>query len=139
MVKPSPDIRISVKNSAKEAVKIRIYDARNFGGEEGLFRMKVGREWVRTHEKFVFFSAAGALDFAARCVGFEPDVAPKPSFTKGDRVLVTVLDGDGEPVCEKCFTTTPPFLGHDGRWRIFVLTFQRGVVEALCDDLKLAT
>jgi hypothetical protein len=138
-LKPVPDIRISVKNSAKEGVKIRLYDARNFGGEKGLFRMKVGREWVRTHEKFVFFSPSGALDFAARCAGFEPNHAPLPAFKKGDRVLVNVLDGDGAPVCEKCFATTPPFLGHDGRWRIFVLTFQSGVVEALCDDLKLAT
>lgn len=134
-MKPTPDIRISVKNSAKEAVKIRLYDARHFGGPEGVFRMKVGREWVRTDERFVFFSPAGALEFASRCVGFAPEEAPRPDLAKGDRVRVTVLDGDGEPVREKCFATTPPFVGPDGRWRIFVLTFQRGVVEVLCDEV----
>lgn len=136
-MKPIPDIRISVKNSAKEAVKIRLYNARHFGGPAGLFRMKIGREWVRTDEKFVFFSSAGAMEFAARSVGFVPEAAPQPGIKKGDRVRVTILDGDGEPVCEKCFATTPPFVGHDGRWRIFVLTFQKGVVEALCDELEL--
>lgn len=138
-MKPTPDIRISVKNSAKEAVKIRLYDARHFGGPEGVFRMKVGREWVRTDEKFVFFSPAGALEFAARSVGFVPEEAPRPALSKGDRVRVTVMDGDGEPVREKCFATTPPFVGPDGRWRIFVLTFQRGVVDVLCDEVDLVS
>jgi len=136
-VKPSPDIRISVKNSAKDAVKIRLYDARSFGGPEGVFRMKVGREWVRTDEKYVFFSPASAIEFAARSAGFVPDAAPRPAIKKGDRVRVTVHDADGDPWREKCMTTSPPFLGHDGRWRVFVLTYQRGVIEMLCDDIDL--
>lgn len=136
-MKPSPEIRISVKNSANEAVKIRMYDARHFGGPEGSFRMKVGREWVRTDEKYVFFSPAGAMEFAARRVGFVPAEAPRPAVKKGDRVRVSVVDGDGEPWLEKCVTTTPPFIGHDGRWRIFVLTYQLGVIDVLCDEVDV--
>jgi hypothetical protein len=138
-MKPSPDIRISVKNSANGVVKIRLYDARHFGGPDGVYRMKIGREWVRADEKYVFFSPAGALEFAARSVGFAPEIGPRPGVEKGDRVRVRVPDGDGGLVCEKCFVTTPPFIGHDGRWRVFVLTFQRGVVDVLCDEVHMAS
>lgn len=129
-------MRISVKNSANEAVKIRLYAAENFGGPVGLFRMKIGREWLRTHEKYVFFSAAAALEFAARSSGLDVCDCPRPAIDRNDRVRVTVQDADGNELREKCFVASPPFQGADGRWRVFVLTFQSGMVEFLCDDVE---
>ena len=94
---------------------------------------------VALHQTGDVDGARRALEFAARSVGFVPEEAPRPALSKGDRVRVTVMDGDGEPVREKCFATTPPFVGPDGRWRIFVLTFQRGVVDVLCDEVDLVS
>lgn len=136
-MKPDPSIRISVKNSANEGVKIRLYDAEHFGGPAGMYRLKVGREWLKPGEKYVFFSSASALDIAARCVGFEPAAAPPPALRYRDRVRVTVKDSEGNGIREQAFAASPPYQGPDGRWRVFVLTFKHGMVPFLCDEIEV--
>lgn len=137
-MKIGSSIRISVKNSANEVVKIRLYPADQFGGQPDLFRLKIGREWVMAEGRYTFFTPAAALEFAARSAGLAPAAPARPALRRNDRVRVTVRDGDGEPVVEKCFTATPPFQGPDGRWRVFVLTVQHGVTEFLCADVTSA-
>ena len=134
MTKPSPALRVSVA-TASGVVKIRLYPADQFGGPPDLFRVKVGREWAMSEGKYTFFTPVAALEFAARSAGLAPAALVRPALRRNDRVRVTVRDGDGEPVVEKCFTATPPFQGPDGRWRVLVLTVQHGVVEFLCDDV----
>lgn len=137
-MKIESSIRISVKNSANEVVKIRLYPAGLFGGPPDLFRLKIGREWVMSDGKYTFFTAPAALEFAARSAGLAPAAPGRPALRRNDSVRVTVLDGNEEPVVEKCFTASPPFQGPDGRWRVFVLTVQHGVTEFLCDEVTPA-
>lgn len=131
--KPKPALRISIA-TADETVKVRLYPAGEFGGPDGLYRLKIGRTWAQTDQKYVFFTAGAALEFAARYAGLEQEPLPCPSLSRQSRVRVAVPDGDGGAVVEKCFAHSPPFQGMDGRWRIFVLT-SRGVRDYLCDEV----
>ena len=134
-MKPLPLLRISVRNSAKHSVKMRLYAAEHFGGPAGLFRMKLGRAWVRSAaEKYRFFSLGAALEYAAASGGLSVQDPPRPALSGNSRVRVAVASRGGV-VREKCFASSPPFQGRDGRWRIFVLT-SLGVAEYLCDEVE---
>ena len=137
MPKPSPALRVSVA-TASGVVKIRLYPADQFDGPPDLFRLKIGREWVMSEGKYTFFTPAAALELAARSAGLAPTAPARPAIRRNDRVRVTVYDSDGESIVEKCFVSTPPFQGPDGRWRVFVLTVQHGQIAMLCDDVRHA-
>ena len=135
--KRQPALRISVKTAAGQTVKLRLYAAEAFGGPVGLFRVKVGREWMRTDaEKFLFMTPPAALELAARSAGLGLPEQASPLFRHHDRVSVKVgVDEWGRDRREKGFVSTPPFQGVDGRWRVFVLAYG-GVMEVLCDSLE---
>jgi len=137
MTKPSPALRVSVA-TPDAMVKIRLYPADQFDGPPDLFRLKIGREWVMSEGKYTFFTPAAALEFAARSAGLAPTAPARPAIRRNDRVRVTVYDSAGESIVEKCFVSTPPFQGPDGRWRVFVLTVQHGQIAMLCDDVRPA-
>lgn len=134
--KVPPTLRISVKADG-ETVKLRLYDAVPFGGPVGLYRVKVGREWMRTDaEKYLFLTPAAALELAARSAGIKILEQDPPRVHHHDRVSVKVgVDDAGRDRLERGFVTTPSFRGVDGRWRVFVLV-SGGVMEVLCDDVE---
>jgi hypothetical protein len=134
--KVQPALRISVK-AGGETVKLRLYDAVRFGGPVGLYRVKVGREWMRTDaEKYLFLTPAAALGLAAREAGIEIREQDAPGVRHHDRVRVRVgVDEAGRDRYERGFVTTPPFQGLDGRWRVFALV-AGGVMEVMCAELE---
>lgn len=137
MPKPDPSIRISVDAGAG-TVKGRLYPAEAFGGPVGLFRLKVGRAWVRTDaEKYLFFAPDAALSALARESGLAGARPERPALARNQRLRVRIWDDEQErDVPEKCFAASPVFQGPDGRWRVFALT-SRGVREFLCDDVEI--
>ena len=136
--KRQPALRISVKTAAGQTAKLRLYAAEAFGGPVGLFRVKFGREWMRTDaEKYLFMTPPAALALAARSAGLGLPEQAAPQIRHHDRVRVQVWDEEaGRFRIEKGFASSPPFQGVDGRWRVFVLVYG-GVTEALCDDLEI--
>jgi hypothetical protein len=135
--KRQPALRISVKTAAGQTVKLRLYDAVPFGGPVGLYRVKVGREWMRTEaEKYLFMTPPAALELAARSAGLGLPEPAAPHVRHHDRVRVPVWDEEpGRSRVEKGFVGTPPFQGVDGRWRVFVLVYG-GMRKVLCDDVE---
>lgn len=135
--KRQPALRISVKTAAGQAVKLRLYDAALFGGPVGLYRVKVGRGWMRTEtEKYLFMTPPAALELAARSAGLGLPEQAAPQIRHHDRVTVKVgVDDAGRDRLERGFVTTPPFQGVDGRWKVFVLV-SGGVKEVLCDGIE---
>ena len=136
--KHQPALRISVKTAGGQAVKLRLYDAVPFGGPVGLYRVKVGREWMRTDgEKYLFMTPPAALELAARSAGLGLPEQAAPVIRHHDRVRVPVRDEEtGREWAEKGFAASPPFQGVDGRWRVFVL-ISGGVRLAMCDDVEI--
>lgn len=89
---------------------------------------------LRAAEKYRFFSLGAALEYAAASGGLSVQDPPRPALSGNSRVRVAVASRGGV-VREKCFASSPPFQGRDGRWRIFVLT-SLGVAEYLCDEVE---
>jgi hypothetical protein len=135
--KQNPELRISVKTAGGASVKLRLYDATHFGGPVGMYRVKVDREWMRSEaEKYLFLTPSAALELAARSAGLGLQEQPAPKVRHHDRVRVPVRDEEtGREWLEKGFASSPPFLGVDGRWRVFVLIFG-GFREVLCDEVE---
>ncbi|MGE4293461.1 MAG: hypothetical protein AB7E32_14780 [Desulfovibrio sp.] len=135
--KQNPELRISVKAADGKAVKLRLYDATHFGGPFGLYRVKLDREWMRTEsEKYLFLTTPAALELAVRSAGLGLQEQLAPAIRHHDRVRVPVRDDEtGREWLEKGFASSPPFLGVDGRWRVFVLIFG-GFREVLCDEVE---
>lgn len=136
--KRQPALRISVKAADGQSVKLRLYAATHFGGPVGLYRVKIGREWMRTaSEKYLFLTPPAALELAARSAGLGLQEQSAPAVRHHDRVRVPVRDDEtGREWTEKGFAASPPFQGVDGRWRAFVLV-SGGVTEYLCSDIEL--
>ncbi len=135
--KPEPSLRISVRVGDDQTIKLRLYDAVQFGGPVGLYRVKVGREWMRTDaEKYLFLTPQAALMLAARSAGLDLPEQEPPTLRHKDRVRAPLWDAQKERhVVEKCFASSPPFQGVDGRWRIWVSGYA-GTQAVLCDEVE---
>jgi hypothetical protein len=120
---------------------LELSPAELYGGEAGLYRVRIDRRWIDTPEgKPCFFDRARLADLiVARAFGeAAPLPAAAPNLPRNSRVTVA-FEHDGTPRSEGVFTATPPWRGVDGRWYVFVMTFAAGFIAVPVDNVTEAT
>ena len=120
--------------------KLELSPAENYGGPEGLYRVRAGRRWIDTPEgEPLFFDRARLADLVAgQTFGEQLAALPAtaPDIPNKSRVTVR-FEKDGNLYHEGTFTWTPPFRGFDGRFYVFVLTYEAGLIAVPTDDVTL--
>jgi hypothetical protein len=120
--------------------KLELSPAENYGGPEGLFRVRSGRRWLDTPEGApLFFDRVRLADLVAvHAFGEQtatlPDAAPV--IPKGSRVSVKFWK-DGHPHVEGTYTSTPPYRGFDGRFYVWAITYAAGLIAVPVEDVTV--
>jgi hypothetical protein len=120
--------------------KLELSPAEKYGGEAGLFRVRIGRRWIDTPEgKPLFFDRARLAELIAahalgEAVAVLPDTAP--DLPRNSRVSVKFWHR-GMPWCEGVFTSSPPWRGFDGRFYVWVMTYAAGFIAVPVDDVEV--
>ena len=118
--------------------KQELSPAENYGGEEGLFRVRMGRRWIDTPEGTpLFFDRARLADLIAghvfgEAVAALPEKAPE--LPRNSRVSVKFWH-DGVSHCEGVFTSSPPWRGFDGRFYVWVMTYTAGFIAVPVNNI----
>jgi hypothetical protein len=119
--------------------KLELSPAEKYGGEEGLYRVRIGRRWIDTPEgKPLFFDRARLADLiAAHAFGEAVSVLPggAPDLPRNTRVTVKFWHR-GEPMLEGVFTSSPPWRGFDGRFYVWVMTYTAGFIAVPVEDVE---
>jgi hypothetical protein len=120
--------------------KLELSPAERYGGEEGLYRVRLGRRWIDTPEgKPLFFDRVRLADLIAAHVFAEavavlPETAP--DIPRNSRVSVKFWHR-GDPHHEGVFTSSPPWRGFDGRFYIWCMTYTAGWIAAPVEDITV--
>jgi len=131
---------ISVRIDTKRC-KLELSPAENYGGPEGLFRVRMGRRWIETPEGApLFFDRVRLADLlAGLAFGEQAATLPEQAPDVPNKARVTVrYEKDGVPQCEGAWSASPPFRGFDGRFHIFVLTYGAGLIAVPTDDVTVS-
>ena len=130
-------IRVRIDTRSR---KLELAPAEDWGGPDGLFRVRIGRRWLNTPEgKPLFFDRVRPADLiAGEMFGEQAAVLPgaPPDLPSRSRVTVKFWK-DGLPHYEGTYTWTPPFRGFDGRFYVFVTTFEAGTIMVPVEDVTL--
>ncbi len=114
----------------KERTKIDLSPAEEHGGDDGYYRVRIGRRWHDGPDgEMLFLDRSGLADLIAG-IAFEEAAeipAAPPDLPMRSRVSVTIWKG-GQPYRESTMTYTPPIRGFDGQFYVGVLTYELGFV-----------
>lgn len=107
-----------------KSCQITLYDFVLFSREiedQGLFRVKLDGRWYSPDEKYTAFGPAAVAEMVRCRLAGEADCPPRPQgLDKAVRVYAH-WDAEGDdPGCGMVWTRTPPHLGADCRWWIWV-------------------
>lgn len=126
-------------------VKLELAPAELHGGGEDMFRVRMGRRWLDAppdangKSRPLFFDRARLADCIAAHV-FADSVAELPAappdIPRNSRVSVKFWHQD-RPRQEGVYTATPPFRGFDGRFYVFVMTYEAGFIAVPLEDVTL--
>ena len=141
MVKLTPDNRIfsgsiSVRIGTKRT-KIDLSPAEVHGGEDGFYRVRIGRKW---HDKpgggMLFLDRAGLAELVASMALEEMPEIPlqAPHLPIRTRVSVKLRQGI-DCFFEQTWTSTPPIRGFDGQFYVGVMTYSQGFVFVPVEDV----
>lgn len=125
-----------LKFRGKTAMKIELFPAEQWGShpdaDEGLFRLRRDGQWVAVNGRHTFFTPGAAFAFMAReALGHGTQEAGREEkIRRGARVRVSSLDPD---VSLQGFAASRPFVGMDGRARVFVCGYEE---PFLLDDVR---
>lgn len=120
--------------------KLELSPAEDHGGEEGLFRVRIGRRWLDTPEGGkLFFDKVRLAELIAdhvfvSAVAVLPEKAP--DIPRGSRVLVKYWHRSN-PQAECVYTASPIFRGFDGRFYVFVMTLEAGFIAVPVEDVTI--
>lgn len=131
---------ICVKTGAKTVVKIELFPAEQWQeSAQGRFRCRVNRRWFDGPDgEMVFLDMAQVWELAAKLdAGESVDLAPAPDLPRGTAVRVPTRQLSGEQLYEVSRTHTVPMRGHDGRWYVNVVLFDKGSVMVAVDTLHI--
>lgn len=128
--KRQPTYRIAIQGPQGRRVA-ELFPAALFPGGAGLadrWRVRVSRAWhMPGGAKYVFLTLADALAVA----GWPREEEPRPDLSRGCRRRFR--PGRCVGPREAVVVDTEPFMGVDGRWRVFVLGRREPV---LAEDLQ---
>ncbi len=117
--------------------QIFLYDFAQFSGEmedEGLYRVKIDGRWYSPDEKYTAFGAAAVAEMVRRRLADEEDCPPRPEGLDKPVRVYAHWDAEGDaPGCGMVWTRTPPHLGADCRWWIWV----DGPRCVRCEDVRI--
>ncbi|MBF0481294.1 MAG: hypothetical protein HQK81_06260 [Desulfovibrionaceae bacterium] len=106
--------------------------------DAGLYRIRVCGKWFsQVGARYEFFDAAGAFTALARLWFGAGEPPPPPDWPKSTRVAV--LNGNDYTdlglgrMRDVTFTSSRPFLAHDGRWKVFVVGREEPVAVDDCE------
>ncbi len=127
----------SVKVGTKRK-KFELAEASLFGGEQGLFRVRIDRRWHNAHDgETLFLDRAGLAALIAEvALGPLSEPPPMPKMSSSMRVSIPIgCDEFGLIRREVTWTTSPPILASDGTWQIAVTRYGHGVVFIPCNEI----
>ena len=115
---------VLLKFPGKPSVKVELFPAEAWAGKlegarPGLYRLRVAGAWLDG----LFSEAEGFATLPTLAGRLAQAAQDPPALPRGSRVAVPtgrILE-DGRPTFNVTFTTSPPFRGHDGRYRVFVI------------------
>lgn len=133
--------QVCVKNGANGNGTVEIFPASEWGGPDGLYRLRYRRRWIDgTHGDMRFYTAhevgalvASLLFDANFCAENSANEVPK-NMTYKTRVSVP----NGRDATSRDVTTIAteqPLRGADGHWYVGAHIIGRGVVMVPCDDV----
>lgn len=117
--------------------RVYLYDFAQFTGQTedaGLFRVKIDGSWHSPGGKYTAFSPAALAALLVSMIGGTPP-PPPPDIQPGTRVYAHWQGDDDELCCGMAWTKTPPHMGLDGRWYVWL----DGNRLARCEDVRPLT
>jgi hypothetical protein len=120
--------------------KIELSPAEIYGGEEGLYRVRIKRRWLTGPDgEPLFFDRIRLAELLAAYAFREevidlPEAAPH--LPRNSRVTVNFWHKD-MPHCEGVYTATPPWRGFDGKFYVHVMTVAAGFIAVPVEDVTL--
>lgn len=120
--------------------QISLYDFALFSGQSedaGMYRLKIDGRWHSPGGKYTAFSAMTVAELLGRLLSDgAPEYAPRPKgLDKPVRVYAHWNVDSDDWGCGIVWTRTPPHLGADGLWWIWV----DGPRLVRCDDIRVLT
>ncbi|WP_027188211.1 hypothetical protein [Desulfovibrio cuneatus] len=122
-----------------QRVKLELSPAPLHGGEEGLFRVRVGRRWHDALEgEPLFFHRASLAELIGHFLGEAafPPLPEAPDLPRNTRVTVNFWH-NGQPEQEGVWTATPPIRALDGKFYVGVMTYAAGFIFVPVNDVTI--
>lgn len=132
------------KKSATILLKIRgkttqffLYDFAQFSGQNedaGLYRAKINGRWHCPDGKYTALSSEAVAEMVRALLDGDARTLERPQgLDKPVRVLAHWEPDGDDPGCGRAWTKTPPHLGADGRWWIWI----DGPRLVRCEDVRV--
>lgn len=131
-----PIASILLKKSGKTTA-ISLYDFAEFSGQNedsGLYRVKIDGRWHSPVHKYTPFNAQTVAVILREMLSDEQQEQPAPVHLKRSMRVFAHWEPehDEDPGCGTAWTLSPPHLGHDGRWHIWI----DGPRLVRCEDVR---
>lgn len=127
---------ICLKSEATGNTKIELFDSTQWeDAPENRVRARLNGRWVDDHEGGnLYLDTNGVAAMVGKLLseGKLPPAPPRPTYAKGQRVLLPV----GEGVEQGYVMHGEPFLGADNRWHVMVHGGQSSFCLMPCDMLR---
>lgn len=124
-------------NIRSKTTRISLYDFALFSEQNedaGLYRVQINGKWHSPGGKYTAFSPAALAALLVSMIDGTPP-PPPPDIKPGTRVYAHWQGDDDELCCGMAWTATPPHLGIDGRWHVWL----DGNRLARCEDVRPLT
>lgn len=117
--------------------QIFLHDFAAFSGQNedtGLYRVRIDGCWHSPDRKYTAFGAAAIAEIVRQMLAGEAASPPRPDGLDKPVRVYAHWDAEGDdPGCGMVWTRTPPHLGADGHWWIWV----DGPRCVRCEDVRI--